>query len=73
LYSPLLVFYIEPNHRFEKTRKNNNKIGKNDKRLKSTFVSLFFYKGVWLCPVSCVPNVASIFGLSILNLPFGFL
>jgi len=36
LYSPLLVFYIEPNHRFEKTRKNNNKIGKNEKTLEKT-------------------------------------
>jgi hypothetical protein len=27
----------------------------------------------FICPVSCVPNDASVFGLSILDCPFGFL
>ena len=28
---------------------------------------------VWLHPVSCVPNIADVAGLSILDFPFGFL
>jgi hypothetical protein len=32
-----------------------------------------FYGLIVLCLVSCVPNVASLSGLSIFDLPFGFL